>query len=197
MDLLLVGRDSRAGLTPEQQVEFSTGGPEGLLNTDTMILAHVPADGSAAAFVSLPRDLYVPIPGHGEDKLNAAFGYGYTDATGSEAEKQAAGAQLLIRTISAVTGVQIDHYAEVDLLGFVTISTIVGGVEVNLCNDVDDPKSGAHFSAGVQTISGADALKFVRQRDGLPRTDLDRQVRQQVFMAGLPRNGLSSDLLDR
>jgi LCP family protein required for cell wall assembly len=195
LNLLLVGRDSRAGLTPEQQVEYATGDPEGLLNTDTMMLAHVPADGSAAAFVSLPRDLYVSIPGHGEDKLNAAYGFGYTDATGSEAERQAAGAQLLIRTVSAVTGLRIDHYAEVNLLGFVTISTIVGGVEVNLCNDVDDPNSGAHFSAGVQTISGADALKFVRQRDGLPRTDLDRQVRQQVFLAGLLRNMLSSDLL--
>jgi LCP family protein required for cell wall assembly len=195
MNLLLVGRDSRAGLTPEQQAEFSTGGPEGLLNTDSMILAHVPADGSRAAFVSLPRDLYVPIPGHGKDKLNAAFGYGYTDAPGSEAEKQAAGARLLIRTISAVTGVQVDHYAEVNLLGFVTISSIVGGVQVNLCNAVDDPKSGARFPAGVQTISGAQALAFVRQRDGLPRTDLDRQVRQQVFLAGLIRNVLSSDVL--
>jgi LCP family protein required for cell wall assembly len=195
MNLLLVGRDSRAGLTPEQQAEFSTGGPEGLLNTDSMILVHVPADGSRAAFVSLPRDLYVPIPGHGEGKLNSAFGYGYTDAPGSEAAKQAAGARLLIRTISQVTGVQIDHYAEVNLLGFVTISSIVGGVEVNLCDDVDDPKSGARFSAGVQTISGAEALAFVRQRDGLPRTDLDRQVRQQVFLAGLIRNVLSSDVL--
>jgi LCP family protein required for cell wall assembly len=195
MNLLLVGRDSRAGLTPEQVQEFNTGDPAGLLNTDSMILAHIPADGSAAAFVSIPRDLYVPIPGHGEAKLNSAYGRGYNDATGSDADRSAAGARLLIQTISGVTGVQIDHYAEVNLLGFVNISTIVGGVEVNLCNAVDDPNSGAHFPAGVQTISGADALKFVRQRDGLPRTDLDRQVRQQVFLAGLIRNVLSKDLL--
>jgi LCP family protein required for cell wall assembly len=195
MNLLLVGRDSRAGLTPEQVQEFNTGDPAGLLNTDSMILAHIPADGSAAAFVSIPRDLYVPIPGHGEAKLNSAYGRGYNDAEGSDADRSAAGARLLIQTISGVTGVQIDHYAEVNLLGFVNISTIVGGVEVNLCNAVDDPNSGAHFPAGVQTISGADALKFVRQRDGLPRTDLDRQVRQQVFLAGLIRNVLSKDLL--
>src|SRR5215217_5472421 len=69
MNLLLVGRDSRAGLTPEQAEEFNTGDPEGLLNTDSMILAHLPADGSAAAFVSIPRDLYVTIPGYGEAKL--------------------------------------------------------------------------------------------------------------------------------
>src|SRR4051794_3605126 len=195
MNLLLVGRDSRAGLTPEQAAEFNTGDPQGLLNTDSMILAHLPADGSAAAFVSIPRDLYVEIPGYGEAKLNSAYGRGYNDAKGSDADKQAAGARLLIQTISGVTGVQIDHFAEVNLLGFVNISTIIGGVQVNLCNAVDDPNSGAHFPAGVQTISGADALKFVRQRDGLPRTDLDRQVRQQVFLAGLIRNVLSKDVL--
>jgi LCP family protein required for cell wall assembly len=195
MNLLLVGRDSRAGLTPEQQQEFSTGGTEGLLNTDSMILAHIPADGSAAAFVSIPRDLYVSIPGHGKAKLNSAFGAGYNDVEGTEADKDAAGARLLIQTISQETGVQIDHYAEVNLLGFFNLSTIVGGVEVNLCEAVDDPNSGAHFAAGVQTIRGADALKFVRQRDGLPRTDLDREVRQQVFIAGLIRNILSQDLL--
>src|SRR3954452_23229021 len=195
MNLLLVGRDSRAGLTPEQVQEFNTGDPDGLLNTDSMILAHIPADGSAAAFVSIPRDLYVSIPGHGKGQLHSAFGLGYDDASGSEADKDAAGARLLIQTISGVTGVQIDHYAEVNLLGFVNISTIIGGVQVNLCNAVDDPNSGAHFPAGVQTISGADALKFVRQRDGLPRTDLDRQVRQQVFLAGLIRNVLSKDVL--
>jgi LCP family protein required for cell wall assembly len=194
MNLLLVGRDSRAGLTPEQQQEFSTGDPEGLLNTDTMILAHIPADGSAAAFVSIPRDLYVSIPGHGEGKLNSAFGAGYNAAEGSEADKDAAGARLLIQTISQTTGVQIDHYAEVNLLGFVNLSTIVGGVEVNLCEATSDPDSGADFQAGVQTISGADALKFVRQRHGLVN-EFDRQRRQQVFLAGLIRNVLSTGLL--
>ncbi|CCH85647.1 Cell envelope-related transcriptional attenuator [Modestobacter italicus] len=194
MNLLLVGRDSRAGLTAEQAAEFSTGDPEGLLNTDTMILVHIPADGSAAAFVSIPRDLYVSIPGYGESKLNSAFGRGYNDEEGSEADKEAAGARLLIQTISGVTGVQIDHFAEINLLGFINISSIVGGVEVNLCNATDDPLSGAHFEAGEQTISGAEALAFVRQRHGLP-SELDRQVRQQVFLAGLIRNVLSQDLL--
>jgi LCP family protein required for cell wall assembly len=194
MNLLLVGRDSRAGLTAEQAQEFSTGDPEGLLNTDTMILVHIPADGSAAAFVSIPRDLYVSIPGYGEAKLNSAFGRGYDAAEGSDADKEAAGARLLIQTISGVTGVQIDHFAEINLLGFINISSIVGGVEVNLCEATDDPLSGAHFEAGEQTISGAEALAFVRQRHGL-NSELDRQVRQQVFLAGLIRNVLSQDLL--
>jgi LCP family protein required for cell wall assembly len=195
MNLLLVGMDSREGLTPEQQQEFSTGDPEGALNTDSMMLVHLPADGSGASFVSLPRDTYVSIPGHGESRLNSAYARGYNEAEGSDAERDAAGAQLLIQTVSGFTGLQIDHFAEIDLLGFINLSEIVGGVEVNLCAATSDPFSGADFPAGVQTIGGADALKFVRQRHGLPGVDLDRVVRQQVYIAGMLRNVLSSDLL--
>jgi LCP family protein required for cell wall assembly len=195
MNLLLVGKDSREGLTPEQQAEFSTGDPEGALNTDSMMLVHVPADGSGASFVSLPRDTYVSIPGHGSGRLNSAYGRGYNVTEGNDAEKDVAGAQLLIQTVSQFTGLQIDHFAEIDLLGFINLSTIVGGVEVNLCRATSDPNSGADFPAGVQTITGADALKFVRQRHGLPHWDLDRVVRQQVYLAGLLRNIVSSDVL--
>jgi LCP family protein required for cell wall assembly len=194
MNLLLVGRDSRAGLTPEQQAEYVTGDPAGLLNTDTMMLVHVPADGSAASFVSLPRDLYVPIPGSGEGKLNSAYGSGYNAAQGEEQQKDAAGAQALIRTVSQLSGLEIDHYAEINLLGFINLSTIVGGVDVNICAAVDDSVTGAHFDAGPQTLSGSQALLFVRQRHGLP-SELDRQRRQQVYIAGMLRNLLSKDLL--
>ncbi len=195
MNLLLVGMDSRTGLTPEQQAEFSTGNPDGVLNTDSMMLVHLPADGSAASFVSLPRDTYVSIPEYGEGRLNSAYARGYNDADGSDEERDAAGAQLLIRTVSSFTGLQIDHFAKINLLGFINLSTIVGGVQVNLCEATSDPLSGADFPAGVQTISGADALAFVRQRQGLPRSDLDRVVRQQVYIAGMLRKILSSDLL--
>ncbi len=203
MNLLLVGNDSRAALTPEQLAELNAGADSGI-NTDTMILVHVPADGSSASFVSFPRDSYVEIPGHGMDKLNAAYAYGYTAVDGSDAEKQAGGAQLLIRTLSLLTGLRIDHYAEVDLLGFFELTSVVGGVEVNLCHAVDDSEySGAVFPAGEQTISGAEALAFVRQRHGvrpdgsaaLPRGDLDRIVRQQVFIGGVLRKMLSQDVL--
>jgi LCP family protein required for cell wall assembly len=132
------------------------------------------------------------------DKLNAAYAYGYSDVdeSASEADKQAAGAQLLVRTISLLTGLQIDHYAEVDLLGFFELTSVVGGVTVNLCEAVDDSDfSGAVFPAGEQTISGAEALAFVRQRHGLPRGDLDRIVRQQVFIGGVLRKMLSEDVL--
>ena len=195
MNLLLVGKDSREGLSAEQRAEFSTGDPEGALNTDSMMLVHVLADGSGASFVSLPRDTYVSIPDHGSGRLNSAYARGYNATEGTDAEKDAAGAQLLIQTVSQFTGLQIDHFAQIDLLGFINLSTIVGGVQVNLCAATSDPNSGADFPAGVQTIGGADALKFVRQRHGLPHWDLDRVVRQQVYLAGLLRNVLSSDVL--
>ncbi|MGY1606885.1 LCP family glycopolymer transferase [Geodermatophilus sp. SYSU D00700] len=197
MNLLLVGNDSRAALTPEQLAELTAGSDSGI-NTDTMILVHVPADGSHASFVSFPRDSYVEIPGYGMDKLNAAYAHGYAEVDDSapEEERQAGGAQLLVRTISQLTGLQIDHYAEVDLLGFFNLTSVVGGVTVNLCEAVDDSGfSGAVFPAGEQTISGAEALAFVRQRHGLPRGDLDRIVRQQVFIGGVLRKMLSEDVL--
>lgn len=197
MNLLLVGNDSRADLTEAQLAELQAGSDSGT-NTDTMILVHIPADGSKASFVSFPRDSYVQIPGYGWDKLNAAYAYGHQNAPdgADEAEKQAQGAQLLVQTISSLTGLKIDHYAEVDLLGFFELSSVVGGVDVNLCAPVDDRRwSGAFFPAGPQTIAGADALKFVRQRHGLPRSDFDRIIRQQVFIAGVLRKMISDDVL--
>ena len=143
MNLLLVGMDSRDGLTPEQQAEFSTGDPDGVLNTDSMMLVHVPADGPGASFVSLPRDTYVSIPGYGESRLNSAYARGYNATEGTDAEKDGAGAQLLVQTVSLFTKLQIDHFAEVDLLGFINLSEIVGGVRVNVCAATSDPFSGA------------------------------------------------------
>ena len=196
MNLLLVGSDSRARLTQAQREALTTGGEAGQ-NTDTMILVHVPADGSAASFVSFPRDSWVEIPGYGEDKLNSAYSYGYQGAAegASEKQRQAAGAQTLVQTISSLSGVKIDHYAEVDLLGFFELSNVVGGVEVNLCQPAQEPLSGIDLPAGKQTISGADALAFVRQRHGLLRGDYDRIVRQQTFIGAMIRKMLAQDVL--
>ncbi len=197
MNLLLVGNDSRASASEEQLDELNTTAHDGI-NTDTMILVHVPADGSKASFVSFPRDSWVDIPGYGMDKLNAAYAFGYEYEAGegaTDAERQASGAQLLIRTISGLTGLQIDHYAEVDLLGFFNLSSVVGGVEVNLCEPVQDAYSGVDLPAGVQTIEGEQALAFVRQRHGLPRGDFDRIIRQQVFIGGMIRKLLSDNVL--
>ncbi|SCX50323.1 transcriptional attenuator, LytR family [Klenkia marina] len=197
MNMLLVGVDSRAGLTPEQVEEYATGDPEGLHNTDTMMLVHVPADGSAASFVSFPRDMYVSIPGQGRAKLNSAYSFGYDGTDGDEDAKRAGGARLLIQTISGITGLQIDHYAEINLLGFINLTEIVGGVDVDLCQASDDSVTGAHFDAGPQTLTGSQALLFVRQRHGVGErsSDFDRVARQQVFIGGMLRNLLSSNLL--
>ena len=197
MNVLLVGNDSRSQLSEAQLAQLNAGEDSGA-NTDTMILVHLPADGSRASFVSFPRDSYVDIPGYGPDKLNAAYAYGYqaTDPGADEDVRRAGGQQLLVQTISSLTGLHIDHYAEVDLLGFFELSSVVGGVEVNLCEAVDDRQwSGAYFAAGKHTIAGAEALKFVRQRHGLPRSDYDRIIRQQVFIAGVLRKMLSEEVL--
>jgi LCP family protein required for cell wall assembly len=199
MNMLLVGVDSRAGLTADQVDEYATGNPDGLNNTDTMMLVHIPADGSAASFVSFPRDMYVAIPGQGRGKLNSAYSLGYdsVDERSTEEEKRSAGARLLIQTISSLSGLQIDHYAEINLLGFINLTQIVGGVDVDLCAASDDSVTGAHFDAGPQTLSGAQALLFVRQRHGVGErsSDFDRVARQQVFIAGMLRNVLSSNTL--
>ncbi|MGY1754921.1 LCP family protein [Blastococcus sp. SYSU D01042] len=197
MNLLLVGSDSRASASEEELAQLNTEANDGV-NTDTMILVHVPADGSEASFVSFPRDSFVEIPGYGDHKLNSAYAYGYYEEAGedaTDAQRQAAGAQLLIQTISGLTGLSIDHYAEVDLLGFFKLSEVVGGVEVNLCAPVKEANSGVDLPAGVQTIQGEQALSFVRQRYDLPRGDLDRIVRQQTFMAGMIRKMLSDNVL--
>jgi LCP family protein required for cell wall assembly len=197
MNLLLVGNDSRASASEDELALLNTEANDGI-NTDTMILVHVPADGSQASFVSFPRDSYVEIPGYDWNKLNAAYAYGHEFEAGegaTEEQRQAAGAQLLIQTISGLSGLKIDHYAEVDLLGFFKLSSVVGGVEVNLCQAAKDPDSGIDLPAGPQTISGEQALAFVRQRHGLPREDLDRIVRQQTFIGAMIRKMLSEDVL--
>ncbi|WP_040338434.1 LCP family protein [Candidatus Blastococcus massiliensis] len=197
MNLLLVGSDSRAGATDAELDLLNTTENDGT-NTDTMILVHVPADGSEASFVSFPRDSYVQIPGYGWDKLNAAYAYGYfqeADDDATDAERQASGAQLLIKTISSLTGLSIDHYAEVDLLGFFKLSEVVGGVEVNLCAPAKDSYSGVDLPAGPQVLQGEQALAFVRQRHGLDRGDFDRIIRQQTYMAGMIRKLMADDVL--
>ncbi|WP_043660071.1 LCP family protein [Thermocrispum municipale] len=212
-DILLVGMDSRQdtqGKTLPKSLlkKFKAGKDEGENNTDTMILLHIPNDGSKAVAISLPRDSYVEIAdGYGKHKLNSAYGRaknvtarelrdsGETDERTIFRKSNQAGAKLLIKTVEDLTGRTIDNYASVNLLGFYEITQALGGVEVCLKEATQDEKSGANFKAGKQTISGVKALAFVRQRHGLPRGDLDRVVRQQVFMAGLARKTISSGTL--
>ena len=210
-DILLVGMDSRTDahdnpLPAEVLSRLRAGDNEGEL-TDTMILVRIPNDGRRAVAISLPRDLYVQLPeGYGKHKLNSAFvraksataerlvGQGADPAT-VRSESVAAGRKLLLQTVKDLTGVGIDHYAEINLLGFSLLTEAVGGVQVCLREPVRDKFSGANFPAGPQLISGPDALAFVRQRHGLPRGDLDRIVRQQAYLASLADKVLSAGTL--
>jgi LCP family protein required for cell wall assembly len=211
-DILLVGMDSRTDAQgnplPEKLLrEFNAGVSDGEENTDTLIMVHVPNDGSKAVAISLPRDSYVTIPGFGKHKINSAYARaknaarqklqkgGDTDAKDVEVKSSQEAAKTLIGTVEKLTGSTIDNYASVNLIGFSEITQAIGGVDVCLKANVNDQYSGAHFTKGVHTLSGPDALKFVRQRHGLLRGDLDRVVRQQVFMAGMAQKVLSAGTL--
>ncbi len=208
VDILMVGTDSRTdahgNALSQAELDSLRAGEEVASNTDTIVLIRVPNDGSSATAISIPRDAYVEVPGIGMSKINAAYGatketerLALVESGVVDAEKQAteAGREALIESVADLTGITVDHYAEVGLLGFVLLTDAVGGVDVCLNASVDEPMSGARFPAGVQTLSGADALSFVRQRHDLPRGDLDRIVRQQVFMASLVSNVLSAQTL--
>lgn len=196
--ILLVGLDSRTDAQgnplPRDVLDaLRAGEATGEQNTDTMMVVHIPADPAKKAFaLSLPRDSYVDIAGDfGMHKLNSAYARGRNAADGSAT----AGRRTLIETVSALTGLTIDHYAEINLVGFSELTSAVGGVPVCLVAPVSDSYSGAEFPAGHQVLQGIDALKFVRQRHGLPNGDLDRVRRQQAFLAGLANQLFSSGTL--
>lgn len=169
---LLVGSDSRQGLTVEQQQALATGGDIGNGRTDTILLVHVPAIGSATptTMVSIPRDSYVPIPGYGRDKINAAFAMG--------------GAPLLAQTVEQATGLRLDHYVEVGFSGFAGLVDALGGVTACPAAPIDDPLAGISLPAGCQKLDGPNALGYVRTR-ATPRADLDRMANQRQFMSAL------------
>ncbi|MEJ2853422.1 MULTISPECIES: protein kinase domain-containing protein [unclassified Saccharothrix] len=210
-DILLVGTDSRTdtegrSLPDDVLKQLRTEQKSGTA-TDTVVLVRVPDKGGKAAAVSIPRDLRVPIPDAGDGPINSAYGVakqraeadlrarGITDERRLARESDDAGRKALVQVVQQLTGVRVDRYAELNLYGFFLISEAVGGVEVCLKADTTDTDSGAAFKAGRQSVSGGDALSFVRQRQGLPRGELDRIVRQQVFMAGLVDKVLSSGTL--
>jgi LCP family protein required for cell wall assembly len=202
-NILLIGLDSRrdneGNPIPREISKLLHVGPASIggYNTNTLILIHVPANGKKAVAVSIPRDNYVNVPGYGMKKIKEAYGYAkYAEDSKlyKEGVKQPlrerlsrdAGRVATLATVSQFLDVPIDHFAEVNLIGFYDLANALGGIQVCLNKAVSDTKySGAVFPAGLQTISGADALKFVRQRHGLPNGDLDRTHRQQAFIAGV------------
>jgi LCP family protein required for cell wall assembly len=189
VNYLIVGSDSGDGLTDAQLREVGANrvGRAGT-RTDTIILVHLPPGGRQARFISIPRDSYVAIPGHGHNKINSAFGYG-------EHERKGGGPATLLATVQQATGLRIDHYVQVSLLGFYTITNAVGGVDVCLIHPVKEWHANIDLPAGRQTLHGKDALAFVRQRYGLPGGDLGRIRRQQYFLGHLTHKVLSAGVL--
>ncbi|MEJ3655340.1 LCP family protein [Actinomycetes bacterium KLBMP 9759] len=210
---LLVGLDARTDAAgnplPQATLDAMHAGPdEGQLHTDTIILLHVPAEpGAAAVAVSIPRDSFVEIAGSNEKhKINSAYRRGMQDVeralsaqgfSGADLERRAreGGRRTLVATVEALTGESIDHFAEINLAGFLELTDSLGGVPVCLNAPARDSYSGLDLPAGEQTVRGASALAFVRQRHGLEGGDLDRIARQQAFAAGLAQRLRSTGVL--
>jgi LCP family protein required for cell wall assembly len=175
---LIVGSDSRDGLSKEQRKTYHTGGGVGK-RTDSMMLLHI--GDHETTLVSLPRDSYLPIPGHGSNKLNAAFAFG--------------GPRLLAQTVERSSGLRIDHYAEIGFGGFVGMVDAVGGVRMCIKAPVRDKKAGLDLKAGCQRLNGAQALGYVRSRHAFAGGDLDRVKHQREFLAALVHKTTSPGVL--
>ncbi|EFE83555.1 transcriptional regulator [Streptomyces albidoflavus] len=178
---LIVGSDSRDGMTDDDKKRLHTGSAEGK-RTDSMMILHVGSNGNT--MVSLPRDSEVEIPSFKGSESGKLF-----PAQGRRVKLNAAyaedGPELLVRTVEYNTGLRIDHYAEIGFGGFANIVDALGGVEMDIPKAFKDKKSGADFQAGKQTLDGEQALAFVRTRYAFAGSDLDRTKNQQKFLATL------------
>jgi LCP family protein required for cell wall assembly len=177
---LLVGSDSRKGLSAAQRKKLATGRAEGQ-RTDSMMLLHISSGGDRPTLVSLPRDSAVTIPGRGRNKLNAAYAIG--------------GPRLLARTVENVTDIRIDNYMEIGFAGFVDIVDAVGGVEINVSQNIDDPKAGLKLKKGPQELTGSQALGYVRTRKGGALPDFERTKRQRQFLSAVVKKAASPGVL--
>jgi LCP family protein required for cell wall assembly len=200
LNILLVGSDSRSGLTSQQKRDLHVGHDVGK-RSDTMILLHIPRGGGRAVLVSLPRDSLVTIPRHkdasghvvqpAQNKLNTSYSFG--------------GPKLTVQTIEYNTDVRIDHYIEVNFLGFVNIVNALHGVTVCTATPIHDPVhrlptggfggSGLELPAGKSTLDGTRSLEYVRAREFDPSADLGRIQRQQKFLAAMMQKAQSAGLL--
>lgn len=183
-NVLLLGSDSRKGLSEEEQAAFGSEQTVGGERSDTIILMSIDPRREQAVVVHFPRDLYVEIPGHGFDKINAAYEYG--------------GADLVVRTVHEFTGMRIHNYMEIDLAGFEELVDTLGGVRICVDRPMEDEKAGLHIpKAGCYDMDGPTALAFVRARsvEGDLIPDFNRIVRQQQFMRATMNQLLSVDSL--
>ena len=173
---LLVGSDSRAGLTKQERGDLGTGKAAGS-RTDTILLLHVPGGRGPNLLLSLPRDSYVEIPGRGKSKINAAYAIG--------------GPDLLVETVEQATGVRVDDYIEVGFAGFVDVVDAVGGITVCPKTAVNDPKAGQlRLRKGCQDIDGRTALGYSRSR-AFPLGDITRTQHQREVIAQVGKEAAS------
>jgi len=172
---LLVGSDSREGLTQAERKKLGTGSTEGR-RTDTVMLLSV-STGGQPALISIPRDSYVEIPGHGQNKINAAFSLG--------------GAKLLEQTVEQSTGLRVDGYLEIGFGGFVNVVDALDGVQMCLPRAIKDADSHLDLPKGCQDLNGTDALGYVRMRKADPRGDLGRVERQRQLLGAVAAKAAS------
>ncbi|WP_078909426.1 LCP family protein [Streptomyces virginiae] len=178
---LIVGSDSREGMSDEEKKKLHTGSAEGKRTDSMMILAKC---SSGNTMISLPRDSDVEIPSFVGSESGKKF-----PAQGRRVKLNAAyaedGPELLVRTVEHNTGLRIDHYAEIGFAGFANIVDALGGVELDIEKGFKDEKSGADFQAGKQTLNGEQSLAFVRTRYAFAESDLQRTKNQQKFLSAL------------
>ena len=193
VNYLIVGSDTREGLSREEIKRLKVGGTDVAAGkrSDTMLLIHISKKRDKAAIISIPRDSYALIPEHNNSqgkvipaaysKINSAYNWG--------------GAPLLIETLESMSDLRIDHYVELNFVGFVRMVDALGGVEICTKKDINDPKSHLTLPAGTHVLDGVDSLKFVRTRvfDGLG--DLGRMKRQQEFASAMLRKATSAGVL--
>ena len=172
---LITGSDSRAGLSRAEIDALHVGFDEGTLNSDSIMLLHTGS--GRPVLISIPRDSYVHIPGHGYNKINAALAYG--------------GANLLIQTVENVTGLKIDHYMGIGFGGLVAVVNKIGGVQICLKTAIKDSYSGVNLPAGCHNLNGDQALSFVRDRHSFATEDLQRIQDQRAFISALLKKATS------
>lgn len=168
---LLTGSDSRE----TSQIKDGTEGER----TDSIILVHK-ADNGQSSMVSIPRDTFVNIEGYGADKINSAFTYG--------------GPQLLVSTVEKLTNTHIDHYVQIGMSGVENLVDAVGGINLCLDYDVDDPKSELVWKAGCHDVNGHDALAFARMRYSDPLGDFGRTQRQRQVISQLTKKVMTASV---
>ena len=194
LNFLIVGSDSREGLSDADAKRLAVGTSKTAdgARSDTMFIVHISKDRTKAVLISIPRDTLVVVPAHTASdgktqvaaihaKINAAFAWG--------------GAPLLIQTLEERTNLHIDHYVEINFVGFTNIVNALGGIEVCSKVNINDPKSHLVMSAGVHQLDGIEALKYVRTRDFDGLGDIGRMQRQQQFMASVLRKATSAGVL--